>query len=117
MIVFSSHISTKNWTDQILEWRVDDDSPIPCSCLLVQLSRKLCHLNESVIAKDEQELGLGAMFAVEAEEDQRLVHHQRQEQEDSRLKISPLSIWVAIGRRGKGRRTRVQPAVYISWRI
>uniref|UniRef100_A0ACD5T7K6 Uncharacterized protein n=1 Tax=Avena sativa TaxID=4498 RepID=A0ACD5T7K6_AVESA len=90
--MFSSRISTENWTIQILEWRAGDDSPIPCTSLLVQLKRKLWKVNESVTVRAEKELGLHAMFAlVEKEEYDGHVYHQQLEQEGLRLDTLRLS--------------------------
>ncbi|BAH93247.1 uncharacterized protein [Oryza sativa Japonica Group] len=45
--------SAESWTHQILEWRVDDNNPISCSSLLVQLNRKLCRLNAAMTERED----------------------------------------------------------------
>uniref|UniRef100_A0A0D9WJI4 DUF6598 domain-containing protein n=1 Tax=Leersia perrieri TaxID=77586 RepID=A0A0D9WJI4_9ORYZ len=88
---FSSSTLAHSWAHQILEWKVDDNSPISCSCLFLQLNRKLRRLNDARIAREEHDLGLSAIFALEAEQDERLLFHQKQ-QENKDLKLNALSL-------------------------
>uniref|UniRef100_A0A0D3GAK9 DUF6598 domain-containing protein n=1 Tax=Oryza barthii TaxID=65489 RepID=A0A0D3GAK9_9ORYZ len=94
--------SAESWTHQILEWRVDDNNPISCSSLLVQLNRKLCRLNAAMTEREEHDLGLSAIFALEAEEVQGLLYHQEQlENQDFRLNELSLSGEPSVGGEGE----------------
>uniref|UniRef100_A0A0E0HHX3 DUF6598 domain-containing protein n=1 Tax=Oryza nivara TaxID=4536 RepID=A0A0E0HHX3_ORYNI len=98
---FPSFTSADNWTHQVLEWKVDDNNPISCSCLLLQLNRKLCRLNAARIDWQEHDFGLSAIFALEAEEDQGLLYQQKQ-QENEELRLNALSLPGTLSGGGEG---------------
>uniref|UniRef100_A0A0E0L5H4 DUF6598 domain-containing protein n=1 Tax=Oryza punctata TaxID=4537 RepID=A0A0E0L5H4_ORYPU len=93
--------SAENWTHEILEWKVDNNNPISCSCLLLQVKRKLHRLNAAITGREEHDLGLSAMFALEAEEDQSLLCHQEQ-QENQDFRLNELSLYGKPSGGGEG---------------
>uniref|UniRef100_A0A0E0L5H3 DUF6598 domain-containing protein n=1 Tax=Oryza punctata TaxID=4537 RepID=A0A0E0L5H3_ORYPU len=100
---FPSCTSAENWTHEILEWKIDNNNPVSCSCLLLQVKRKLHRLNAAITGREEHDLGLSAIFALEAEEDQGLLYQQKQqENEDLRLNVLSLSGKPSGGGEGEG---------------
>ncbi|XP_006655574.3 uncharacterized protein LOC102701550 [Oryza brachyantha] len=100
---FLSCTSAESSTHQILEWKNDGKNPIPCSCLLVQLNRKLRQVNATMTSREEQDFGLSSIFASEAEEDQGLLyHHMQQENDDLRHNVLSLSGKLSVEGEGEG---------------
>ncbi|KAF0926257.1 hypothetical protein E2562_022085, partial [Oryza meyeriana var. granulata] len=70
---------------------------------VAMLNRKLRRLNAAITGREEHDLGLSAVFALEAEEDQGLLYHQKKQQnEDLRLNALSLSGTLSGGGEGEG---------------